>query len=201
MAYIALSTRSVRISAQEGSRIVEVACIEVRDGVPTGESFHRYINPAIEVSEEALKAHGIESAQLADKPPFAEMAPYFCDFIRGRAVIVLDLDQVALLEREFMHLIGRLLPPWRGKVWDLDEQCSLQSLSMLAQVIEVPAGSGLTELCAHYGIQPPASSGAVDEAKCVGAVYATMEPDIIAWESKYGELILGNLDEQNQPTA
>lgn len=197
MAYIALSTKYVRISAEEGFRIVEIAAVEIRDGVPTGESFHRYINPAIEVSEEALKALGIDLDRLADKPPFAEMAPYFCDFIRGRAVITFDLEQVALLEREFVRLLGRLLPPWGGrKGWDLDEQCSLQSLSMLAKVIEVPAaGYELSEICAHYGIQPPASPSAVDEAKSVGAVYAAMEPDIIAWENKYGEAIITSSDE------
>lgn len=196
MAYIALSTKHVRISAEEGSRVVEIAAVEMRDGEPTGESFHRYINPAMEVSEEALEAHGLDSARLADKPPFAEVAPYFCDFIRGRAVIAFDLNRVALLESEFVRLIGRLLPPWRGKGWDLDEQCSLQSLSMLAKVIEVPAaGYELSEICAHYGIQPPSSPGAVDEAKCVGAVYAVMEPDIIAWENRYGEVIITNSDE------
>lgn len=194
MAYIALSTRYVRISAEEGSRIVEIACIEMRDGVPTGESFHRYVNPAMEVSEDALKAHGIDSGQLADKAPFAEIAPYFCDFIRGRAVIAFDLDQVALLEQEFVRLIRRLLPPWRGKSWDLDEQCSLQSLSMLAKVVEVP-GDGLAEICTHYGVQPPSSPGAVDEATCVGAVYAAMEPDLIAWEREYGEMIITDRDE------
>lgn len=195
MAYIALSTKHVRISAEEGSRVVEIAAVEMRDGAPTGESFHRYINPAIEVSDEALDAYGISSDQLADKPPFAEVAPYFCDFIRGRAVITYDLNQVALLEREFVRLIGRLLPPWRGKNWDLDEQCSLQSLSMLARVIEVPEGDSLSEICTHYGTQPPASPGALDEATCVGAAYAAMEPDIIAWESKYGEMIITSSEE------
>lgn len=193
MAYIALSIKSVRISAEEGFRVVEIAGIEMRDGEPTGETFHRYINPGVEVDEEALKVHGLSSAKLADKPLFAEIAPYFCDFIRGRAVIAYELDQVAVLEREFTHLMGRLLPPWKSGGWDLDEQCSLQSLSMLARVVEVP-GDELAEICAHYDVEPARDAGAEAEAKCVGAVYAAIEPDLIAWEQEHGELVISDPD-------
>ncbi|WP_156777046.1 exonuclease domain-containing protein [Nitrococcus mobilis] len=193
MAYIALSIKSVRVSADKGFRVVEIAGIEMRDGEPTGENFHRYINPDIEVEESALKIHGLSSAMLADKPLFSEIAPYFCDFIRGRAVIAYKLDQVAALEREFVHLMGRLLPPWKARGWDLDEQCSLQSLAMLARVVEVPDDE-LEAICAHYDIEPPKSPGAEDEAKCVGAVYAAMEPDLVAWEREHGELVISDPD-------
>lgn len=189
MAFIALSTREVRIAGEQGPRMVEIACLEVGDGSPTGESFHRYVNPGAEVTEDALKAYGIDPAMVAGKPSFADIAPYFCDFIRGRAVIAFDMNEVALVEREFTKLIERLLPPWKSGYWDLDAQCSLQSLSMLARVVEVPA-DGLEEIGAYYGVQPPASAAAVDVAKCVGAVYAAMEPDLIAWEREYGKAIV-----------
>ncbi|MDN5869317.1 MAG: hypothetical protein L0H73_01140 [Nitrococcus sp.] len=175
--------------------MVEIACVEMRDGVATGESLHRYVNPGVGVSDEILGDVGISSAELADKPPFAELGPYVCDFLRGRAVIAYDLDQVSVLEREFTALVARLLPPWKSGNWDLDAQCSLQSLSMLARLIEVP-GEELGEICAHYNIEPPRSPGALDEAMCVGAVYPVMEPDILAWEREYGEgLITTSLDE------
>lgn len=189
MAYIALSIKYVRISAEEGSRVVEIAGLEMRDGEPTGDSFHRYVNPGMEVDENALERHGVSTTMLTDKPPFAEVAPYFCDFIRGRAVIAYDLDQVSVLESEFTHLIGRLLPPWKSGNWDLDAQCSLQSLSMLARVVEVPA-EDLEALCTHYDIEAPKDLGAQEEARCVGAVYAAMEPDLIAWEREHGEAII-----------
>ncbi len=193
MAYIALSIKNVRIAADKGSRVVEIAAIEMRDGAPTGEKFHRYINPDIEVEESALQELGLSSKKLADKPVFSEIAPYLIDFIRGRAVIAYKLDQVAVLEREFVHLIGRLLPPWKARGWDLDEQCSLQSLAMLARVVEVP-GDELEAICSHYDVEPPQSLGAEDEAKCVGAVYAAMEPDLITWEREHGELLVSDPD-------
>lgn len=194
MAYIALSVKYIRISAEEGSRVVEIAGVEMRDGVPTGDSFHRYVNPGIEVDEAALEQLNINSTTLAEKPPFAEVAPYFCDFIRGRAVIAYDLDQVAILESEFTHLIGRLLPPWKSGNWDLDAQCSLQSLSMLARVVELP-GEDLDAFCAHYDIEPRKDAGAQEEARCVGAVYAAMEPELIAWEKEHGEAIITGQDD------
>ncbi|MDN5848070.1 MAG: hypothetical protein L0H63_00305 [Nitrococcus sp.] len=169
--------------------MLEIACVEMRDGVATGESVHRYINPGVDVSDDVLRDLGTSSDKLADKAPFAEAAPYVCDFLRGRAIIAYDLDQVGVLEREMTQLIARLLPPWKSGNWDLDAQCSLQSLSMLGKVIEAP-GDGLRELCAHYGVEPPKSPSAFDEANCVGAVYAAMEPDLLAWEREYGEAII-----------
>jgi DNA polymerase-3 subunit epsilon len=53
-----------------GDRIVEIACVEVVNLLPTGATFHRYINPERDVPEEVVRVHGLTGAFLADKPVF-----------------------------------------------------------------------------------------------------------------------------------
>jgi len=53
-----------------GDRIVEIACVEVVNLLPTGATFHRYINPERDVPEEVVRVHGLTGAFLSDKPVF-----------------------------------------------------------------------------------------------------------------------------------
>ena len=57
--------------------MIEIACIEIEDYIPTGRSFHRYINPDRDIDPEAEKVHGISRSMLADKPRFGD--PAVCD--------------------------------------------------------------------------------------------------------------------------
>ena len=53
-----------------GDRIVEIACVEIVNLLPTGQTFHRYINPERDVPEEVVRVHGLTGAFLSDKPTF-----------------------------------------------------------------------------------------------------------------------------------
>lgn len=53
-----------------GDRIVEIACVEVVNLLPTGATFHRYINPERDVPEDVIRVHGLTGAFLSDKPVF-----------------------------------------------------------------------------------------------------------------------------------
>ena len=52
---IFLDTETTGLSAKDGDRIVEIACIETKDLIPTNRLFHKIINPQKKVSSEALK--------------------------------------------------------------------------------------------------------------------------------------------------
>jgi DNA polymerase-3 subunit epsilon len=56
--------------------------------VPTGRTFHAYVNPQREVPEEAVGVHGLTAAFLADKPVFAEVAPAFAAFLDDARVVI-----------------------------------------------------------------------------------------------------------------
>ncbi|HMM15497.1 MAG TPA: DNA polymerase III subunit epsilon, partial [Parvibaculum sp.] len=88
MRQIVLDTETTGLSPQEGHRLVELGCIEVMNHVPTGNVFHRYINPERDMPEGAFKVHGLSSEFLSDKPKFAEIADEFLAFIAEDELVI-----------------------------------------------------------------------------------------------------------------
>ena len=56
---IILDTETTGLDVRTGHRLIELACIELEDFVPTGKSFHRYIHPERDIESEAQAVHGI----------------------------------------------------------------------------------------------------------------------------------------------
>ena len=69
-------------------RILEIACIETKDLIPTKKIFHKLINPERKVSQEAFKVHGFSNDFLQDKQKFKEIADEFLEFIEGKKLII-----------------------------------------------------------------------------------------------------------------
>eukprot|EP01039_Chlorochromonas_danica_P013582 gene13582-15748_t len=86
---ICLDTETTGLDPKTGHRLIEIACIEIEDYIPTGKSFHRYINPDRDIDPDAERVHGISRASLLDKPRFEDRAVSgeFLDFI-GDATLV-----------------------------------------------------------------------------------------------------------------
>ena len=53
-----LDTETTGLSFKDGHKIVEIACIETNDLIPTGNIFHKLINPQRSMPNEALKFTG-----------------------------------------------------------------------------------------------------------------------------------------------
>jgi DNA polymerase-3 subunit epsilon len=68
---IVLDTETTGLSPRVGHRIVEIACVELQDLIPTGKIFHCYINPERDIDPDAERVHGLSRAFLSDKPTFA----------------------------------------------------------------------------------------------------------------------------------
>ncbi|MCS6987665.1 MAG: DNA polymerase III subunit epsilon [Sphingomonadaceae bacterium] len=81
MREIVIDTETTGLEPQEGHRLVEVGAVELVERVPTGRTLHLYVNPGRPVPPEAQKVHGLTDAFLADKPPFAAVAPELLAFI------------------------------------------------------------------------------------------------------------------------
>ena len=64
---IFLDTETTGLSFKDGHKIVEIACIETKDLIPTGNIFHKLINPKRDVPKEAFKIHGFSSEFLGNK--------------------------------------------------------------------------------------------------------------------------------------
>ena len=70
MTEIVLDTETTGISTKEGHRIVEIACVELENLIPTGNNFHCCINPEREVSEKAFEIHGYSDNFCQNKKNF-----------------------------------------------------------------------------------------------------------------------------------
>ncbi len=88
MSEIFLDTETTGLSFNDGHKIVEIACIETKDLIPTSNVFHRLINPERGVPEEAFKVHGFSEKFLSKHKTFAVVAEEFLNFIKGKKLII-----------------------------------------------------------------------------------------------------------------
>ena len=85
---IFLDTETTGLSFNEGHKIVEIACIETTDFIPTNKVFHKFLNPKRNMPEQAFKIHGISEEYLSTKETFDKIADEFMDFIKDKKIII-----------------------------------------------------------------------------------------------------------------
>jgi DNA polymerase-3 subunit epsilon len=88
MREIVLDTETTGFEPNDGDRIVEIGAVELFNHVPTGQTYHQYINPQRTMPQSAFEVHGLGDEFLADKPLFAEIVNAFLDFV-GNAKLVI----------------------------------------------------------------------------------------------------------------
>tara|TARA_A100001015_G_scaffold313740_1_gene421664 strand:+ start:67 stop:726 length:660 start_codon:yes stop_codon:yes gene_type:complete len=85
---IFLDTETTGLSFKEGHKIVEIACIETKDLVATGNVFHKLINPKRSVPDDAMKVHGYSQEFLSDKDTFDKVSNDLINFIKNKKIII-----------------------------------------------------------------------------------------------------------------
>jgi DNA polymerase-3 subunit epsilon len=88
MREIVLDTETTGLDPFDGHRVVELGCVELLNRIPTGQSFHAYINPQRDVPQEAFAVHGLSTEFLKDKPLFAEVVDEFLTFIGDAPLVI-----------------------------------------------------------------------------------------------------------------
>ena len=88
MTEIFLDIETTGLSYKENHRIVEIACIETKELIPTKKIFHKILNPDRNVPDEAFKIHGFSTEFLKDKPKFSEIADELLSFIKKNDLII-----------------------------------------------------------------------------------------------------------------
>tara|TARA_E500000178_G_scaffold354450_1_gene423446 strand:+ start:1047 stop:1706 length:660 start_codon:yes stop_codon:yes gene_type:complete len=83
-----LDTETTGLSFKDGHKVVEIACIETSDLIPTGKVFHKLINPKRKMPNEAFKVHGFSDEFLKDKETFDKIADDFLNFIKNKTLII-----------------------------------------------------------------------------------------------------------------
>ena len=87
MREIVLDTETTGLDNQS-DRLVEIAGIELENHVPTGNTYHQYINPERDVPEEAFRVHGLSQEYLSQFPVFEEVADGFVEFVKDAKLVI-----------------------------------------------------------------------------------------------------------------
>jgi DNA polymerase-3 subunit epsilon len=139
---IVLDTETTGLDPRRGDRLIEIGCIELVNRIPTGNEFHRFVNPEREVPAEAEAVHGLSTAFLADKPVFAEVAEDFLAFIGEDQLVIHNASfDVGFLNAELDRL---------GKGPILMQR--VVDTLMLARRKHPAGPNSLDALCKRYGI-------------------------------------------------
>jgi DNA polymerase-3 subunit epsilon len=88
MRELVIDTETTGLDPSDGHRVVEIAVIELFNHLPTGKSFHRYINPERDMPEAAQAVHGLTKEFLASHPVFAVIADDFMAFIGSDPLVI-----------------------------------------------------------------------------------------------------------------
>lgn len=99
MREIILDTETTGFEPNEGHRIIEIGCLEIHNYIPTGRTFHYYLNPDRDVPAEAVAVHGITTEFLADKPRFDKIIEPFLEFIGDSPLVIHN----AVFDLKFLH--------------------------------------------------------------------------------------------------
>ena len=104
MKEVLLDTETTGLSSVN-DKIIEIACIEIEDHIPTGEKFHVFLNPEMEISQGAYDTHGISKEFLKDKPKFKDVAKDFIKFIDGKKLVIHNAEfDLAFLNKELKEV-------------------------------------------------------------------------------------------------
>ena len=141
MIEVILDTETTGLSADK-DRIVEIACIELSNHIPTKNIFHTFINPETKVSADAFSVHGYSDEFLSNKPKFKEIVKNFLDFIKEKKLVIHNADfDLGFLNNELRRL--NVKPILKSDVVD-----TLQ----IARSKFPGVGNSLDALCKRYKI-------------------------------------------------
>jgi DNA polymerase-3 subunit epsilon len=166
---IVLDTETTGTDAKNGDRLIEIGAVELFNHIPTGQSYHCYINPERAVSEGAFNVHGLSDAFLSDKPVFAKVVPDLLEFLGDARLVIHNAPfDVGFLNMEFARL-----GPGGPKPIVLEDV--VDTLPM-ARRKHPGAANNLDALCSRYGIDNSRRTkhGALLDAQILAEVYVEL---------------------------
>ncbi len=163
MREIVLDTETTGFEPSEGHRIVEIACLELVNQIPTGRNFQVYLNPERDMPEAAFSIHGLTEQFLGGQPKFAEIVDKLLEFIGDAPLVIHNAEfdmkflnaELGLLKREALSL-----------------ERAIDTVRLARQRFPgVPAS--LDALCKRFGIDNTqrALHGALLDAQLLAEVY------------------------------
>ena len=168
MRQVFLDTETTGLYAEQGDRIIEVACVEYENRRDTGRRFHHYVNPGRSSHPDAVRVHGITDDFLADKPPFATIAAELMAFVAGADVVIHNASfDLSFLDAELARLGQPRFTSQAGRITD--------SLLMAREMFP-GKGNSLDALCRRLEVDNSKRDlhGALIDADLLAQVYLNM---------------------------
>jgi len=163
MREIVFDTETTGLDCLNGDRLIEIGCVELLNHIPTGRTYHAYINPRRSITADALLVHGLTDQFLRDHPGFEDVVEAFTDFVGDCALVAHN----ASFDRGFINME---LDRCRRTL--IQEHRFVDTL-LLARRRHPNGPNSLDALCARYGIDSSARTkhGALLDAEILAEVY------------------------------
>ena len=163
MREIVLDTETTGLNPATGDKIVEIGCVELINHLPSGETYHQYINPERPMPEEAFAIHGLSDEFLADQLVMNDVAESFLEFIGDAPLIIHNAEfDLRFINAELKALDRPILAKARA----IDTV-------VLARTAFPGAPASLDALCKRFGIDNTSRSlhSALLDAQLLAEVY------------------------------
>src|SRR5262245_19508027 len=166
MREIVLDTETTGLDPIRGDRLVEVGCIELFNRMPTGQTFHRYMNPERDMPAEAFAVHGLSAEFLSTKPLFHEVVDEFLEFIGDAPLVIHNASfDISFINAELDRIKRAAIPRER-----------LVDTLLLARRKHPGVSNRLDDLCSRYAIDNShrTKHGALLDAELLAEVYVDL---------------------------
>ena len=163
MREIVLDTETTGFEPETGDRIVEIGAVELFNHMPTGKTYHQYINPERAMPAEAFAVHGLGDEFLRDKPLFRDIGQAFLDFVGDARLVIHN----AAFDMKFLNAeLGWIKLP------TLPMDRALDTLAIARRRFP-GAPASLDALCRRFGIDTSARTlhGALLDSEILAEVY------------------------------
>lgn len=167
MREIVLDTETTGLSPEDGDRVVEIGCLELNGHVPTGETFHTYLNPERGMPAGAFNVHGLTDDFLAGQPLFSGVAADFLAFIGDDPLVIHNAPfDMGFLNMELTRAGLAALPMTRA----------IDTVTMARAKFPGQRAS-LDALCARFNIDNAHRElhGALKDAELLASVYLELK--------------------------
>ena len=185
---IVFDTETTGFDPENGDKLVEIGAVELINHIPTGVTYHQYINPQREVPEEAFKVHGLSYDYLKQFPTFDKIVDEWLDFV-GDGILVahnasFDIKFVNYEQKQ----LGKTQFTWDRVVDTLE----------IAKTLFPGARVNLDALCKRYNVDNTDRTlhGALLDAQLLAQVYLELlggrEPSLLLDKNKNAQVSLAS---------
>jgi DNA polymerase-3 subunit epsilon len=166
MREIVLDTETTGLDPLRGDRLVEIGCVEILNRMPTGQTYHCYINPERDMPAEAFNVHGLSTEFLASKPLFTEVVDAFLEFVADAPLVIHNASfDISFINAELDRV--KMPPIARERLVDT---------LLLARRKHPGVSNRLDDLCSRYAIDNSRRTkhGALLDAELLAEVYVDL---------------------------